>query len=103
MSAWMVSGRTSDLFSSMKSKMYCPSQAPEVVGGTGADHGRAKHKRRNSYAPAVLLPTGSWEKASTGVASSTFAPNLNLQTSGVTNEVSSQEDFGPEKMITGCQ
>jgi hypothetical protein len=29
-SAWMVSGRTSDLFSSMKSKLECPSQAPEV-------------------------------------------------------------------------
>ena len=87
----------------MKSKMYCPSQAPEVVGGTGADHGRAKHKRGNSYAPAVLLPAGSWEKASTGVANSTFAPNQNFQTSGVTNEVNSQEDFGPKKMITGCQ
>jgi hypothetical protein len=41
-------------------------------------------------AAAVLLPTGSWEKASTGVASFTFAPNQNLQTSGVTNVVSSQ-------------
>src|ERR1700719_634857 len=77
----MESGRTSDLFSSMKSKLECPSQAPEVEGGTGADHGSAKHKRGNSFAPAVLLPTGSWEKASTGVASSTFAPNQNLQTS----------------------
>ena len=42
------------------------------------------------WRPAVLLPTGYWEKASTGVASSTFASNQNLQTSGVTNVVSSQ-------------
>ena len=38
----MVSGRTSDLFSSMKSKLECPSQAPEVEGGTVADHGSPK-------------------------------------------------------------
>ena len=35
-------------------------------------------------------PVRTMEKASTGVASSTCAPNQNLQTSGVTNVVSSQ-------------
>jgi len=85
----MVSGRTSDLFSSMKSKLECPSQAPEVEGGTVADHGSAKHKRGNSFAQqsCCLRDLG---KASTGVASSTCASNQNLQTSGVTNVVSSQ-------------
>jgi hypothetical protein len=54
-----------------------------------ADHGSAKHKRGNSFAPAVLLPTGSWE-GQHGRGKFHICAHQNLQTSGVTNVVSSQ-------------
>ena len=58
-------------------------RSPPSLSKRSADPISLGRAQNASGAPA-------WEKASTGVASSTFASNQNLQTNGVTNVVSSQ-------------